>query len=302
MRFAVIGAGAVGGVVAGHLARGGAEVALVARGAHADAIAANGLRIETPAETFVVHPPLGLPVWRAGDVVLLAVKTQDVASALHDVPVDVPVVCLTNGIAAERIAAQRFAEVWGAMVVLPASHLVPGVVQSFGSPVPGAIHVGRYPQGTGAQQIVDALCAAGFAALSRDDVMREKRGKLLVNLANVIEMLCGPEARHSAIAAQARAEGIACFAAAGLSYANDLPHVALAGARPGGSMWQSLARGKSLEVDYLNGEIVALGRTHGVATPINTALLRLAAEAVRPGAMSVAELERAVEPSGSMPM
>ena len=40
-----------------------------------------------------------------------------------------------------------------------------------------------------------------------------------------------------------------------------------ASAGPGGSTWQSLARGLPVEVDYLNGEIVLLGRLHGVPTP-----------------------------------
>ena len=52
--------------------------------------------------------------------------------------------------------------------------------------------------------------------------------------------------------------------------------------RPGASSWQSLARGTgSIEADYLNGEIVMLGRLHGVATPVNLALQRLANQAAR---------------------
>jgi ketopantoate reductase len=47
----------------------------------------------------------------------------------------------------------------------------------------------------------------------------------------------------------------------------------------GSSTWQSLSRGVSLETDYLNGEIVLLGRLHGVATPVNAALQRASAHA-----------------------
>jgi 2-dehydropantoate 2-reductase len=59
----------------------------------------------------------------------------------------------------------------------------------------------------------------------------------------------------------------------------------------GGSSWQSLARGAgSIETDYLNGEIVLLGRLHGVPTPVNELLQRLAREAAAagrpPGTMS----------------
>lgn len=55
-------------------------------------------------------------------------------------------------------------------------------------------------------------------------------------------------------------------------------------ARPGGSSWQSLQRGtRSIETDYLNGEIVMLGRLHGVATPANERLQTLARELAASG-------------------
>jgi 2-dehydropantoate 2-reductase len=41
------------------------------------------------------------------------------------------------------------------------------------------------------------------------------------------------------------------------------------------STWQSFARGATSEIDYLNGEVVRLGRLHGVATPVNERLQRL---------------------------
>jgi ketopantoate reductase len=53
------------------------------------------------------------------------------------------------------------------------------------------------------------------------------------------------------------------------------------------STWQSFARGTSSEVDYLNGEIVLLGRLHGVATPVNELVQRtlgLLAESGKRGA------------------
>ena len=67
--------------------------------------------------------------------------------------------------------------------------------------------------------------------------------------------------------------------------------------RPGGSSWQSLARGNaSIEADYLNGEIVLLGRLHGVPTPVNLLLQQLAAAAARegtkPGTLAAEDLIR----------
>lgn len=76
--------------------------------------------------------------------------------------------------------------------------------------------------------------------------------------------------------------------------------------RGAGSSWQSLSRGTgtgtgtgTIEADYLNGEIVLLGRFHGAPTPVNDVLRRtantFALERRNPGSMSVAELVALVD-------
>jgi 2-dehydropantoate 2-reductase len=55
VRIAIYGAGAVGGYLAGFLARGGADVSVLARGAHLAAIQADGLRVETPSASLTVR-------------------------------------------------------------------------------------------------------------------------------------------------------------------------------------------------------------------------------------------------------
>ena len=179
----------------------------------------------------------------------------------------------------ERIAARHVSTVYGACVVVAGTHLEPGVVQAWSTPVLGRIDIGGYPEGAGqAEPIVLALHAAGFASSTRADIMRWKRGKLLWNLGNAIEALSGRAEDSSQIEKLVRAEGIACFAAAGLSRTTDdedaflgraLTMGTIRGAEhSGGSTWQSLARAASaVETDYLNGEIVLLGRLHGVPTP-----------------------------------
>lgn len=310
MRVVVLGAGAIGGVLPALLWRARRDVLVLARGAQLAAIASHGLRVERPANGFVARPPVAARAdWRDDDLLVVAVKTQDVASALaeHAPPAHVPIACATNGVEAERVALRRARDVVAACVMMPASYLAPGVVQAWASPVAGAIDVGRYPDGAGApaEALARALADAGFASCVRADIMRWKRGKLVSNLANGAEALCGPEARRSELARAAQAEARACFAAAGLSITSDDEDAArragfasqpIAGARRGGgSTWQSLARGKmTLETDYLNGEIALLGRLHGVATPINEALQRVVADAARagvaPGSWSLAEL------------
>jgi 2-dehydropantoate 2-reductase len=316
-RLVVIGIGAIGGVVGGCLARAGRDVVFVARGAQLAALRAGGLRIETPTGAFAVTPPVvddpAHVDWRDGDVALLAVKTQDaepVLVALAAAAPRVPVVCLTNGLETERLALRRTAEVVAGCVMLPGTYLAPGVVQAWATPGPGAIDLGRYPTGGGAiaAAVAGELRAAGFDCEVRDDILRWKRGKLISNLANGAEALCGRGARQTPLAERARREAMACFEAAGLSYAAPDEYAARnvatqsrpigSATRTGGSTWQSLARGGSLETDYLNGEIVLLGRLHGVATPVNAMLQQVATAAARrgapPGSMTIAELEALV--------
>ncbi len=69
--------------------------------------------------------------------------------------------------------------------------------------------------------------------------------------------------------------------------------------RGGGSSWQSLARGTgSIEADFLNGEVVLMGRLHGVPTPVNAVLQQVAGELARqgaaPGSVPLAVLEARV--------
>jgi 2-dehydropantoate 2-reductase len=138
--------------------------------------------------------------------------------------------------------------------------------------------------------------------------MRWKYRKLLMNLGNAVDALCGDAARRSPLVERARHEGVESLTAAGISYASDTEdgvlrerELQLRGIdgqhRAGGSTWQSLARQThSAEADYLNGEVALLGRLHGISTPVNELLQRLMKQAAiagrAPGTMSLEELER----------
>lgn len=316
MRFVIVGAGAVGGVVGARLFQSGHDVLLVARGAHGAAIAAGGLHLETPDERVVLAVPVVSDVaavdFRPDDVVLLATKSHQAVAALSALGAaagpDVPVVCLQNGVQNERAALRRFASVYGVPVMAPTGHLEPGVVQAYSVPTSGILDVGRYPTGSDerAEAVAAAFAASTFSARAVPDVMRWKYAKLLMNLANAVEALTGFAGRGGELAGLARAEGVACLAAAGVDVASDaefaerrgdLIRPADIGGRPraGGSSWQSLQRGVgSIEADYLNGEIVLLGRLHGVPTPVNALLQAEAVRAARerrpPASADAAEL------------
>jgi 2-dehydropantoate 2-reductase len=323
MRFVVYGAGAIGGVVGGRLAEAGHEVVLIARGEHHDAIRDHGLRLVTlDAEPLtlsipVVAHPAGLD-FSDDDVVLMAMKSQHTGDALRalqaSAPTTVSVVCLQNGVANERTALRLFDDVCGVCVVLPALHLDPGVVEAHAAPVTGILDVGRFPEGVGprAEKIAAAFSSATFESVPRDDIMRWKYGKLLNNLGNAVDALCGPDPEARVVHRRAWTEGAAVLAAAGIDAVSAEEDAARRGdlfqwggnaarSRPGASSWQSLARGTgSIEADYLNGEIVLLGRIHGVPTPVNLLLQHLAGAAARegrrPGTLPLAELIQMLPP------
>jgi 2-dehydropantoate 2-reductase len=312
VRFIIIGPGAVGGVVAARLAGSGADVAVVARGPHLAAIRRDGLLLREAAGDSVhrlpAHESPAAVDWRADDVAVLAVKGGDTHTVLDQLPRDRPVVCLQNGVANERSALRIVSQVYAVCVMLPSSHLAPGVVTAQCAPVPGILDIGRYPSGLDrtVHEISGHLVKAGFHSEPRDDIMRWKYAKLLMNLGNAAEALCGRVEGLDEAAAPLRAEGEAVLRAAGIDFASpaedkqrrgDILQMRVVGGqeRAGGSTWQSLARATgTVEADYLNGEIVLLGRLHGISTPANEAARRLVVEAARhgtpPGALTPSAL------------
>ncbi len=298
MRFIVYGAGAVGGTLGALLAKAGNDVVLVARGDHLRVLQAEGLLLSTPEwqERFVL-PAVSGPQrvqWRPGDVVLLTVKSQDTEAALRSLPPGVTVVCLQNGVANEPMALRHFADVYGVCVMFPTTHLTPGVVAAHSWPVPGILNLGRYPSGVDSQahHLAQAFAGAGFVSEPLPAIMRWKYTKLLMNLGNAVQAVCGPAPE---IAALVRVEGQQVLRAAGIDFAGEEENRALRSdlitnrdaigqPRSGSSSWQSLARGTgAIEADYLNGEIVLLGRLHGVAVRYNEHARRLANDFARQG-------------------
>ena len=326
MRYVILGAGAVGATIGGRLAEAGRTVTLVGRGEHAAAVKRHGLLLAMPDRAVRLQVPMAtIDELRlaAGDVLFLGVKSQDTAQLIRQlatVPVDgdagyLPVFCAQNGVANEDAVLRHSPRVYGVCVNIPATHLEPGVVEAPGTPVSGILQVGRYPAGT--DQLASAVAAdlrrSGFLAEVRADVMAWKRAKLLPNLANALQVLCvggfewraGNDETTATVVARMRAEARACFAAAGWTVTDADQFRAEAGAfqmaavngrmRGGGSTWQSVERGlPSVETDYLNGEIVRLGRLHGVPTPVNAAIQAAMREITRqsraPGTLDPADL------------
>lgn len=310
MRFVVYGAGAIGGTIAARLFQSGHEVAVIARGEHLRAIAAHGLLFRTPEGASRLRiPAVSHPrelEWTGREVVVLTMKTQDTEPALRDLEAaagcGVPVVCAQNGVENERLAARRFETVIAMLVALPATFLVPGEVVASGAPLSGCLHAGRFPAGSDVlvEEVCAALAASRFHALPSSDVMALKYRKLLLNLGNALDVLTGRPSwgaggRVGEFLTRLREEGEACYRAAGIPYVpaeeyaervqRHYRSVAVDGeARSGSSTLQSVLRGhRTVEVDYLNGEVVLLGRMYGVATPANALVRELANQAAAAG-------------------
>ena len=318
MRIVVLGAGGIGGTIGARLHQGGYDVALIARGAHGQAIRERGLTFATPRERVTLTLPTyadpSAVTWTPDDVVVLAVKSQDTEAAARALAAaagpDLPVVAAQNGVANERTLARWFAHVHGLCVMMPTEHLAPGVVVAHSAAASGILDLGGFPAGS--DEVDEALAAAlrgsSCESVARPDIMRWKYRKLLNNLGNAVEALCGDGLDSDdglAVLELLSGEAERTFESAGIVPVTEAEdderrgdHLRLepvAGAtRGGGSTWQSLERGVAVETDYLNGEIVLLGRLHGVPTPANTRIqtlmARAATRAAGPGVMTATQL------------
>ncbi len=317
MRFVIYGAGGIGGTIGARLHQAGYEVALIARGAHYEAIVRDGLRFVTPTQDVRLRIPCFAHPGEAGirgdDAVVLCMKGQHTEDALRDLygatAGDARVVCCQNGVENERLALRRFPRTYGMVVLLPAEHLEPGVVVNFAEDTAGCLDAGCYPTGVDdfIETVAAALRRAGFSAVADRAIMGQKYAKLLGNLNNAVNAATGAGSR--VVGAKLREEALACYRAAGIHCATvEETRARRAGIRGGdvpghdrhgGSSLQSVLRGTgNIETDFMNGEIVLLGRLHGVPVPANALVQeignRLVRENLAPGSISIEEIERRV--------
>lgn len=301
MRHVVYGAGAIGGVIGGLLHQAGLPVTLVARGEHLRVLQKDGLTLDGPGgvRTLVI-PAVDTAAaieWTDDTVVLLCVKSQQTAAALDDLaahaPAATPIVSTQNGVANEPAILRRFGATYAICVQLPATHLEPGVVVQRSAHAPGILDVGRFPAGADetAAAIAADLRAAGFSSEPVADIMAWKYRKLVRNLGNGVDAVAAPGPPADELESRAAAEGEAVITAAGLPMVSSAEETDRRGdlirgrtdRRGGSSTSQSLIRGTDVEIDYLSGEIVLLGRLHGIPTPVNELIQETVHDVVRRG-------------------
>jgi len=297
VKFAIVGAGGVGGLMGARLGQAGHDVSFVARGAHLAALREKGLHVRSPVGDFDVGPqnasddPASLGV---ADVVLITTKLYDLENvARRAAPLanrDTLVVPVQNGVEAYDILARA----------LPHAEVLKGTiyVSSFLTG-PGQILQKapfcrlRFASATGRR--VDAVAALaatlaaapGIEAAVSSDIDSDLWKKFIM-LAPFAAVSClsrsdiGRVMAHAPsveLLKQAMAEAIAVGRAKKISLPDDIEALTFkqmaqfpAGAKP--SMLEDIEAGQPIELEYLSGAIVRFGRALGIPTPVNDVAYR----------------------------
>ncbi len=297
MRIAVIGAGGVGGGFGAALAKAGADVTFVARGKHLDAMLTRGLLVKGGrGETHLVPTKATNDPSQIGkvDVVLFCVKLWDVESAGAEIKPLIgqhtAVIPLQNGIdAADRLIPILGREaVMGGVAQISASITEPGVITQVGTfmrMIFGELY-GKHSQ-RGEEFL--ALCLkAGFDATLSETILTELWMKFIVLATNASftaltrlptgKLRDEPDIRPFYIAAfkevieVGRASGIALPTDALERTVDFIDHAPPA---MKASMALDLERGNRLELPWLGGKVVELGKALQVPTPVHGMLYAL---------------------------
>ncbi|MEI7874636.1 MAG: 2-dehydropantoate 2-reductase [Alphaproteobacteria bacterium] len=294
MRIAIVGAGGIGGGYGAALATAGEDVAFIARGAHLAAMKSKGLKVEGGrGETHVMPAQATDDLRTVGpvDVVLFCVKLWDVDSAGAQIkPMvgkDTAVITLQNGIDAH----EQLIPILGKQAVMPGVANIsaviaePGVIRQTGTVmrmVFGELDGARSPRG----QAFAAACAkAGIDGVFSEAILTELWMKFILLASNASMMALArlpignlrddPDiapyfiAAYEEVVAVGRASGIAIPADAvdrTLNFNRNAPAHLMA------SMGADLLRGNRIELPWLSGKVIELGRKYGVPTPTHAFL------------------------------
>lgn len=309
MNVAIIGAGAIGSVVAAYLAKAGEDVVLIGRKDQVDAVQKNGLRVigARGEETFSVQALTRLD--REYDLVIFTVKTQDIEEAYGANQAFLKkclVLSSQNGVQSDTILGQHFdkARLYSSIVMFGATYTKPGeAVFNF----EGDWIIGKpfAPNDENVQRITQALKKA-FCAVVSDNITGMKWLKLFVNFNNCIPALTGKSMQetfadmdlcrlsilllkeglaivqkngiHLVSLPQFPAERIYGMANMPLEQAAGIINKALTSLSKEplyGSILQSIMRGRASEIDYINGQMLKMVRSPKDEAPLNTRVVEM---------------------------
>ena len=308
MKIAIIGAGAIGSVVAAYLAKAGGDVVLIGRKDQVEAIRKNGLRVSGARgeENFSVQALTQLD--REYGLVIFTVKTQDIEEACaHNQAFLKKCLVLSsqNGVQSDAILAKHFdkARLYSSIVMFGATYTKPGeAVFNF----EGDWIIGK-PFGPNDKKVSDiAQALKTFSVVVSDNITGMKWLKLFVNFNNCIPALTGKSMQETfadmdlcRLSILLLKEGLAIVQKNGIQLVSlpkfpadrvhgmaNMPLEQAAGIINKtlttlskeplyGSILQSIMRGRTSEIDYINGQVLKMVGSPKDEAPLNARVVEM---------------------------
>ncbi|MCG2714096.1 MAG: 2-dehydropantoate 2-reductase [Candidatus Omnitrophica bacterium] len=308
MKIAVIGAGAIGCLVAGYLKNKGEEVTLVGRAQAVNAIKENGLSISGVRGDFKVRISISDTLNYIPDLAILATKTQDIDAVLQDSSYllrNSLLLTTQNGIQADNLVAKYLPQknIISSIIMFGATYLEPGkVVHNF----EGSWVIGSQFQSNPTEELIGLSLFLDkiFPTIISEDIIGMKYLKIFANASNCLPAIIGKSMQEvfSDLDISRMSIGIwkeafeiiqkigihlvslPGFPVENITKLTSLPCAAAAGVFSGimknlsreplyGSILQSIMRGKTSEIDYINGEFVRLAEENHMYAPLNKILV-----------------------------
>jgi len=312
VKIAVIGAGAIGNLVAGYLKLKGLEICLVGNKSSVEAINKNGLEINGVRGNFNIKIDASQRLDSNCDLIILTVKTQDIEKALRDNSSFITnsvILTTQNGVQADDIASSfvKKENIVSSIVMFGSTYLEPGkVVHNFdGNWILGSFFGDNHTK----IKEVERVIKEAFNIVLAPDIKGMKYLKIFVNANNCIAAILGKSMQEcfsdvnvSRISIGIWKEGYEIIKKSGINLTSlpdfplermlkliSLPLDEAAKIYSGimvnlskeplyGSILQSIKRGKFSEVDYINGEFVNLAQKNSASSPLNFRLVEMVHE------------------------
>ncbi|RJP29502.1 MAG: ketopantoate reductase family protein [Candidatus Omnitrophota bacterium] len=309
MKIAVVGSGAIGGLVAGYLSLKGKDVVLIGRSNSVAAINSKGLFISGVRGDFKVNIPVKDKLVSDVDLAIFCTKSQDLEQSISqniDFIKQAQILTTQNGIRSEGIALKYAdkASIISSIVMFGSTNLEPGrIVHNF----EGNWILGR-PFIENDRTLIDVSLVLNeiFPTVISHNIRAMKFLKIFVNANNCIPAILGLSMQEafsdtdtSRISVAIWREGFDIVKRSGINLVSlpDFPLERLtgiismpmesaakviSGIMSGlskeplyGSILQSIKRGKDTEIDYINGEFVKLAAENKLAAPLNKRLVEM---------------------------
>ncbi len=310
MKIAIIGAGAIGSVVAGYLAKAGEDVLLVGRPAQANIIQKEGLKIKGARGAEIIRLKAATQLDQEYDLVIFTVKTQDIEDAFaenHFYLGERSLILTTqNGVQADNLLSIHFEKekMLSSIVMFGATYTQPGeVVFNF----EGDWIIGQpFMMDRERLEDVTAILKKAFPVVVSEEIMGMKWLKLFVNFNNCLPALTGKSMQETfadldlcRLSVMLLKEGVSVIQQAGVKLVSlpqfpvervfglsampveqgaQIMQKTLTGLSKEplyGSILQSILRGKASEIDFINGEVTQLAKHLHLEAPLNRKVVGL---------------------------